>query len=64
MNFSTFFRTFVIGISNGMVNYLAVDGIALIMGGIGLVNFGLGAYYVLGAYICYSMTRMFGFGWG
>lgn len=64
MNFSTFFRTFVIGISNGMVNYLAVAGIALIMGGIGLVNFGQGAYYVLGAYICYSMTRMFGFGWG
>lgn len=64
MNFSTFFRTFVIGISNGMVNYLAVAGIALIMGGIGLVNFGQGAYYVLGAYICYSMTRMFGFGLG
>ena len=36
MNFSTFFRTFVIGISTGMVNYLAVAGIALIMGGIGL----------------------------
>lgn len=64
MSLSTFIRTVIVGISNGMVNYLVVAGIALVMGGIGLVNFGQGAYYVLGAYICFSLTKLLGFGWG
>jgi len=28
------------------------------------MNFGQGAYYVLGAYVCFSLTKLFGFGWG
>ncbi len=57
-------QTSLIGISNGMVQYLIVAGIVLVMGGLGLVNFGQGAYYVLGAYICFTFTNMLGFGWG
>lgn len=64
MSFQHIIQTILIGISNGMVQYLVVAGIALVMAGMGLVNFGQGAYYVLGAYICFSFTKFFGFGWG
>ena len=64
MSLSNILRTIIVGLSNGMVNYLVVAGIALVMGGLGLINFGQGAYYILGAYLCFTFTQLWGFGWG
>ena len=64
MSFEHIIQTILIGLSNGMVQYLVVAGIALVMAGMGLVNFGQGAFYVLGAYICFQFTQYFGFVWG
>ncbi len=64
MTLQRFLLTFIMGISNGMVNFLIAAGVSLVMGGIGLINFGQGAYYILGAYICYTFSNIYGFWWG
>lgn len=56
-----FFQTLVTGISNGMVAYLMVSGISLIISGMNMVNFGQGAFYVLGTYLTYTIAERIGF---
>ena len=56
-----FFQTLITGISNGMVSYLMVAGVSLIISGMNMVNFGQGAFYVLGTYLTYSIAAEFGF---
>lgn len=56
-----FFQTLITGISNGMVSYLMVAGVSLIISGMNMVNFGQGAFYVLGTYMTYSIAAEFGF---
>lgn len=56
-----FFQTLVTGISNGMVAYLMVSGISLIISGMNMVNFGQGAFYVLGTYLTYTIAAKVGF---
>lgn len=61
MNIPFFFQTLVAGISNGMVAYLMVAGVSLIISGMNMVNFGQGAFYVLGTYITYTLAAKIGF---
>lgn len=61
MTVSYFFQTLVTGISNGMVAYLMVSGISLIISGMNMVNFGQGAFYVLGTYLTYTIAEKIGF---
>ena len=61
MTVSYFFQTLVTGISNGMVAYLMVSGISLIISGMNMVNFGQGAFYVLGTYLTYTIAERIGF---
>lgn len=61
MTVSFFFQTLITGISNGMVSYLMVAGISLIISGMNMVNFGQGAFYVLGTYLTYTIAGKFGF---
>lgn len=56
-----FFQTLITGISNGMVSYLMVAGVSLIISGMNMVNFGQGAFYVLGTYMTYTIAAKIGF---
>ena len=55
------FQTLITGISNGMISYLMVSGISLIISGMNMVNFGQGAFYVLGTYLTYTIAAKLGF---
>lgn len=61
MTVSYFFQTLITGISNGMVAYLMVAGMSLIISGMNMVNFGQGAFYVLGTYLTYTIAAKVGF---
>ena len=45
--------TLVVGIASGMLTYLTASGMSLIISGMGTINFGQGAFYILGAFLCY-----------
>ena len=61
MTFPLFFHTFISGLSNGMVSYLMIAGVSLIISGMNMVNFGQGAFYVLGTYLTYTIAAKIGF---
>lgn len=48
----------VIGLSSGMLTYLMAAGMSLIISGMGVINFGQGAFYILGAFLCYQISSM------
>ncbi|MFH1034515.1 MAG: branched-chain amino acid ABC transporter permease [Pseudomonadota bacterium] len=54
------------GLSQGMFIWLVASGLTLIFGVLGVLNFAHGAFYMLGAYFCYSMLTALGgnFWWG
>lgn len=56
-----FLQTLVTGLSSGMVSYMMVAGMSLIISGMNMVNFGQGAFFVLGTYLTYTITAQFGF---
>ena len=58
-----FLRQLIIGISSGMITFLGAAGVSLVVSGMNLLNFAQGAFILLGAYICYSVTRIMGFWW-
>lgn len=45
--------TLVVGLASGMLTYLTASGMSLIISGMGTINFGQGAFYILGAFLCY-----------
>ncbi len=61
MNFSYFLQTLVTGLSSGMIAYLMVAGMSLIISGMNMINFGQGAFFVLGTYLTYTLAGIFGF---
>jgi branched-chain amino acid transport system permease protein len=61
MTLSYFLQTLVTGLSSGMVSYMMVSGMSLIISGMNMVNFGQGAFFVLGTYLTYTVTAQFGF---
>lgn len=56
-----FIQTLVSGISNGMVSYLMISGVSLIISGMNMINFGQGAFYVLGTFLTYTIAAKMGF---
>lgn len=56
MNISSLLLCIVIGLSSGLMTYLTASGMSLIVAGTGNINFGQGAFYIVGAYICYYAT--------
>ena len=56
-------RQFVIGISSGMVTFLMAAGVSLVMSGMNIINFGQGAFFVLGAFLCFSLAGATNFWW-
>jgi branched-subunit amino acid ABC-type transport system permease component len=63
MDAADFLRQLIIGISSGMVTFLGAAGVSLVVSGMNLFNFAQGAFLMLGAYICYSVTRIMSFWW-
>lgn len=61
MTISYFFQTLVTGLSSGMVSYMMVAGMSLIISGMNMVNFGQGAFFVLGTYLTYTIAAKVGF---
>ena len=61
MQLAQIIRQAIIGLSSGMTTFLMAAGLSLIMSGMGVINFGQGAFYVLGAYVCFSVSQAFGF---
>ena len=57
MTFPVFLQTIVIGCASGMINYLIVSGVALMVCGMGVVNMGQGAFYVLACFITYTLLE-------
>src|SRR5512134_3108894 len=47
------------GLSNGMFIWLVASGLTLIFGVLGVLNFAHGSFYMLGAYVCYSLVKLF-----
>jgi branched-subunit amino acid ABC-type transport system permease component len=56
-------RQFVMGISSGMVTFLMAAGMSLVMSGMNIINFGQGAFFILGAFLCYSLCTVMSFWW-
>jgi branched-subunit amino acid ABC-type transport system permease component len=51
------------GISSGMVTFLMAAGMSLVMSGMNIINFGQGAFFILGAFLCFSLTSVLNFWW-
>lgn len=49
------------GLSSGMTTYLSAAGLSIVIAGMDIINFGAGAYYMMGAFLCYQMSRSVGF---
>jgi branched-subunit amino acid ABC-type transport system permease component len=56
MTLSQFALVLVIGVAGGMLTYLTAAGMSLIISGMGTINFGQGAFYILGAFLCFQVT--------
>lgn len=57
MNFAIFLQTVVMGCASGMINYLIVSGVALMVCGMGIVNMGQGAFYVMACFLTYTLLQ-------
>ena len=47
----------VVALASGMISYLTASGMSLIISGMGTINFGQGAFYILGALLCYYTVK-------
>jgi len=47
------------GLSSGMFIWLVASGLTLIFGVLGILNFAHGSFYMLGAYVCYTLVKAF-----
>ena len=57
MTLSQLVLALVVGLASGMISYLTASGMSLIISGMGTINFGQGAFYILGAMLCYYSVR-------
>jgi branched-subunit amino acid ABC-type transport system permease component len=51
----------LMGISSGMVTFLMAGGLSLVMSGMNIINFGQGAFFMLGAFLCFSIVHIWNF---
>lgn len=58
MNLTTFIVPIITGLATGMLVYLSASGMSLMISGMGTLNFSQGGFYILGAMICYSISKV------
>jgi branched-chain amino acid transport system permease protein len=63
MQVTDFIRQSLIGISSGMVTFLMAAGVSLVISGMNVINFGQGAFFILGAFLCFTVVQILGFWW-
>ncbi len=56
-----FFVSMLNGLSYGLLLFMLSSGLTLIFSMMGVINFAHGSFYMLGAYLAYSMSIYFGF---
>jgi len=56
---SMLFVQFVSGLTTAMVLFLLASGLTLVFGVMNVINFAHGAFYMLGAYLAFSLTQSF-----
>ena len=61
MNIATFIVPVVTGLATGMLIYLSASGMSLIISGMNTLNFSQGGFYILGAMLCYVISREYPF---
>ena len=54
---------FMVGIGGGMILFLMAAGVSIIVSGMNLINFVQGAFFMLGALMCYSLSQVLDFWW-
>jgi branched-subunit amino acid ABC-type transport system permease component len=63
MEFSALVLQFALGIASGMLTFLLAAGMSLVMSGMNILDFARGAFFFLGAYMCYTLTHVLNFWW-
>ena len=51
------------GVSYGLLLFMLSSGLTLIFSMMGVLNFAHASFYMLGAYVAYSVTALVGFWW-
>jgi branched-chain amino acid transport system permease protein len=54
---------FIVGIGGGMILFLMAAGVSIIVSGMNIINFVQGAFFMLGALMCYSLSQVLNFWW-
>ena len=62
LELNVFISLFIAGISRGMIYFLLAAGLTLIFGVLNVVNFAHGTFYMLGVFLCYNISKVFGLG--
>ena len=57
---SMLFIHFVSGLSRAMVLFLMASGLTIVFGVMRVINFAHGAFYMLGAYLAFTLTNLLG----
>ena len=64
MSLSYFLISLLNGLSLGLLLFMLASGLTLIFSMMGVLNFAHASFYMLGAYVAYSITTVAGFWWG
>jgi branched-chain amino acid transport system permease protein len=64
MDASYFLISLLNGLSVGLLLFMLASGLTLIFSMMGVLNFAHASFYMLGAYVAYSITQVIGFWWG
>ncbi|MFO1272620.1 MAG: branched-chain amino acid ABC transporter permease [Rubrivivax sp.] len=64
MDASFFLISLLNGLSNGLLLFMLASGLTLIFSMMGVLNFAHASFYMLGAYVAWSITQVVGFWWG
>ena len=64
MDASYFLISLLNGLSVGLLLFMLASGLTLIFSMMGVLNFAHASFYMLGAYVAYTITSLVGFWWG
>jgi branched-chain amino acid transport system permease protein len=64
MDVSFFLISLLNGLSVGLLLFMLASGLTLIFSMMGVLNFAHASFYMLGAYLAYTLTQAVGFWWG
>ena len=63
MDTAYFLISLLNGLSLGLLLFMLASGLTLIFSMMGVLNFAHASFYMLGAYVAYSLTQVLGFWW-